>query len=297
MSHSVLNPSPPAFDVGELLENLAYAFAPIARSRGICPELSGVATPILVTTSLEEVLPPFTTLWLKLLYLLTPGSRLEVAALVLTEAEVARLRLQITTNPMYLNPNLLLSNTAKILQLDRNAEDSCVIYVDLLLDESPQPTKTSQVASWTLPEALQSENLPTATRQRIERFMRDGLTIDKVRASVHVKDAAFLATVGQFIDDNLDQADLDSLKLERELGLSRTQLFRRLKKLTGFSTANYIRHVRLCKARDLLETTTLTVGEVAGRVGFPELSYFSHCFVETFAQTPSDWRKRVRMKQ
>ena len=297
MSHPVLSPSLSAFDVGELLENLAHAFAPIARSRGICPELSGGATPVLITTSLEEVLPPFTTLWLKLLYLLPPGSRFEVAALVLTEAEVARLRLQITTDPIWFNPNLLLSNTAKILQLDRSAKDSCVIYVDLLLDEPPVPTQPSLAPSWTLSKALQSENLAAATRQRIERFMRDGLTIDKVRASAEAKDAAFLATVGQFIDDCLEQADLDSLKLERELGLSRSQLFRRFKRLTGFSTANYIRHVRLCKARDLLETTTLTVGEVAGRVGFPELSYFSHCFTETFAQTPSEWRKRARMKQ
>ena len=157
MSHPVLTPPSAALDVGELLENLAHAFAPIARSRGISPELSGVATPVLVTTSLEEVLPPFTTLWLKLLYLLTPGSRFEVAALMLTEADVARLRLQITTDPMWLNPNLLLSNTAKILQLDRSAVDSCVIYVDLLLDELPQPTQPSLASSWTLPEAMQSE--------------------------------------------------------------------------------------------------------------------------------------------
>ena len=297
MSHFVLNPPLGTLDVGALLKNLAHSFAPIAQARGIQPELPDPPAPILINTSLEEVLPSFITLWLKLLYLLPPGSRFEVAAVVMTEGETARLRLQITTTSLHFNPNLLLANNSRILQLDRNSVDSCAIYVNLQLDEQPPPTMTSLVPPRTLPEAMQSENLPNATRQRIERFMRDGLTIDKVRASTHAKDAEFLAAVGQFIDDHLVEADLDSLKLERELGLSRTQLFRNLKKLTGFSTGNYIRHVRLCKARELLETTTLTVGEVATRVGFPELSYFSHCFIETFAQTPSDWRKRARTKQ
>ncbi len=118
-----------------------------------------------------------------------------------------------------------------------------------------------------------------------------------MRASATVQDAHFLETVGQLIAANLDNPAFDSGRLERDIGLSRTQLFRKLKKLTGFSTANYIRQVRLCKARDLLEVTVLPVGEVAGRVGFAELSYFSHAFAEAFGQTPSDWRKRARMKQ
>ncbi len=298
MSHPVLNSSPDTIDVSDLLDSLAQAFAPIAQLRGIVPVVAGPPDRLLVGTSLEGVLPSFISIWLKLLYLLTPGSRFEVAARLLTTDEQAWLRLQITTIRLSLNPNLLLSENAKILRLTSDTADSSTVYVELLLVEPSELTKPPLPTSdrnW--PEILESKKLPTATRQRIELFMQDGLTRDRVRASTHVQDAHFLEHILRLIDTNLDCADFDSQKLEQELGTSRTQLFPKLKKLTGHSTANYIRHVRLCSARDLLETTTLPVGEIAGRVGFPELSYFSHCFVEAFGRTPSEWRKRAKMKQ
>lgn len=298
MSHPLLNPSPDTIDVSDLLDSLAQAFAPIARLRGIAPVLVRPTDRLLVGTSLEGVLPPFISIWLKLLYLLPPGSRFEVAARLSTTDEYTWLRLQITTMRLYLNPNLLLSENAKILRLASDNADSSTVYVELPLDESTDLVKQSLPASGSdFPEILESEKLPTATRQRIEFFMQDGLTRDRVAASPHAQDAHFLEKIRLLIDTNLHCPDFDSHHLERELGRSRTQLFRKLKKLTGHATASYIRHVRLCSARDLLETTTLPVGEVAGRVGFPELSYFSHCFVEAFGQTPSDWRKLAKMKQ
>ena len=295
MSDPILNSTPPAIDVSELLDNLAKAFAPIARLRGIIPVVMGTQERLLVRTSLEEVLPSFISAWLKLLYLLSPGSRFEVAARVVVTNEQAWLRLQITTVRLHLNPNLLLSDNAKILRLASDAVDSSTVYVELQLDEPARQPPTESRQDW--PKIFESEKLATATRQRIELFMQDGLTVDRMRVSTHVQDAHFLEKIFQLILANLDRVDFDSQTLEREMGLSRAQLFRKLKKITGHATASNIRHVRLCSARDLLETTTLPVGEVAGRVGFPDLSYFSHCFIEAFGQSPSDWRKRFKMKQ
>lgn len=298
MSHPVLNHIPPVIDVLNLLDGLAQTFTPIARLRGIIQVVAGPKDRLLVHTSLESVLPPFISVWLKLLYLLPPGSRFEVATRSVTTDQQEWLRLQITTMRLYLNPNLLLSENAKILRLSSDTADSSTVYVDLLLDEpSDLPKPPFPELARKLPALYESEKLATATRQRIELFMQDGLTRDRVAASTHTKDAHFLEKIRQLIDTNLHCPNFDSHHLERELGQSRTQLFRKLKKLTGHATASYIRHVRLCSARDLLETTMLPVGEVAGRVGFPELSYFSHCFVEAFGQTPSDCRKRAKMKQ
>ena len=294
MSHSVLNPST-TVNVSELLENVARSFAPIARLRGICPVVATPTPPLLIHTSLEPMLPAFMTLWLKLLYLLPPASRFEVESRLVVVEEQRYLRLQITTIALHLNPNLLLADTPKVLRLDTRQADASLIYVDLLLDDEPQPVPVSPITpAPLLPEVMRSEKMPLATRQRIEQFVQDGLTLHKIRASASAQDARFLTEIGDLIAVNLGNPAFDSACAARELGLTRTALFRKLKKLTGLATANYIRHVRLCKARDLLEITTLPIGDVAGRVGFSELSYFSHCFTDAFGQTPSDWRKRTK---
>ena len=295
MPNAILNPPGAGLDVSALLNDLARAFAPIARSRGISPVVSPES--VVISTSLESILPTFVTVWLRVLYLLLPGSRFEVAAR-LVEADGQRfLRLQLTTVRFYMNPNLFLADSPRILRLDNTPADSSIIYVDLLLDKEPAAPVLALQPGGKLAEILDSEKLAATTKHRIESFMQDGLSLHKVRASANVQEAHFLETVGQFITTNLGNTAFDSGQLEREMGLSRSQLFRKLKKLTGFSTANYIRHVRLCYARNLLETTALSIGEVAGRVGFSELSYFSHAFAEAFRQTPSDWRKKARMKQ
>ncbi|GAB3639604.1 AraC family transcriptional regulator [Spirosoma arcticum] len=296
MSNAVLTRTNTAIDVTALIDDLVRAFAPVAGQRGIKPVTHRTTTPVLVSTSFEEALPAFSTLYIKLLYLLPPGSRFEVMARQVEQEKQTYLRLQIETGHLYINPNLLLPDTLKILRLDNSQPNSSIIYIDLPLDTQPEPTRSVPTIK-ELPEILKSEKLATATQHRIKQFVQDGLTLDKVRASATVRDARFLDTAGQLIAANLGNTAFDSGTLEREMGLSRTQLFRKLKKLTGFATANYIRQVRLCNARDLLETTVLPVGEVAWRVGFTELSYFSHAFAETFGQSPSDWRKRAKMKQ
>ena len=292
-------PTKPAINVTALLDDLARSFAPIAQQRGIrLVATPSASQPLWVSTSLEDVLPIFSLFWLKLLYLLPAGSRFEVMARLVERDEQTWLRLQITTERLNMNPNLLLPDSLKMLWLDTSQPNSSIIYIDLLLDEQPEPDPIAAVRpAMPLSEILDSEKLATTTKHRIESFMHDGLSLYKVQASANVQEAHFLETVGQFITTNLGNTAFDSEQLAREMGLSRSQLFRKLKKLTGFSTANYIRHVRLCYARNLLETTALPIGEVAGRVGFPELSYFSHAFAEAFGQTPSDWRKKTRMQQ
>lgn len=77
---------------------------------------------------------------------------------------------------------------------------------------------------------------------------------------------------------------------QNEIGMSNSQLYRKLKAITGKSTAIYIRYNRLIMAKNLLETTDKTVSEVAYTVGFKELAYFSRCFSEEFGYPPSQVR-------
>jgi AraC-like DNA-binding protein len=75
------------------------------------------------------------------------------------------------------------------------------------------------------------------------------------------------------------------------MGLSQSQLYRKIKALTLLSTAAFIRRVRLQEGKRLLETTELTVSEVAYEVGFTTPGYFSDAFLEEFGTRPHAMRK------
>ena len=91
-----------------------------------------------------------------------------------------------------------------------------------------------------------------------------------------------------FIEANMTDSDLSVETIGAELGLSRVQLYRKVKALTGQSPVELLRAARLHKGRQLLETTNKTISEVAYEVGFSAPSYFAKCFKDEFGVSPSD---------
>ena len=104
------------------------------------------------------------------------------------------------------------------------------------------------------------------------------------------QEAGFLEEVNRIIESNLDNDLFDTNHLCRAMAMSRTQLYRKLKALTGQPTASYVRSVRLDKAKNLLETTDLPIGEIAFQVGFKDFSHFSRSFSREFGEKPSETR-------
>ena len=80
-------------------------------------------------------------------------------------------------------------------------------------------------------------------------------------------------------------------QLSQSLGMSRSQVFRKVKALTGQSPSVFVRAVRLERAKELLQTTDLNVTEVAYEVGFSTPAYFSDAFLEAFGVRPSEFRR------
>jgi transcriptional regulator GlxA family with amidase domain len=74
------------------------------------------------------------------------------------------------------------------------------------------------------------------------------------------------------------------------MGMSQSQLYRKIKALTDQSSAAFIRLVRLQKGRELLKTTRLTVSEIAYEVGFSTPGYFSDAYLEAFGERPREAR-------
>lgn len=102
------------------------------------------------------------------------------------------------------------------------------------------------------------------------------------------REDTFLVRFRDFIRQNMADSDLSVETVGAELGLSRVQLYRKVKALTGQSPVELLRTARLLQGRHLLETTDKTVSEVAYEVGFSAPSYFAKCFKDEFGISPSD---------
>jgi len=102
---------------------------------------------------------------------------------------------------------------------------------------------------------------------------------------------AFLIKIREVVEARLSETDFDMLQLEQALGMSRSQVFRKVKALTGTSPSVLIRSIRLHKAKELLRDTPLTISEIAYEVGFSTPAYFSTTFSEEFGKTPTEWRQ------
>ena len=102
------------------------------------------------------------------------------------------------------------------------------------------------------------------------------------------RDKTFIARLRDIIQQNLHNSDLSVEQIGEEIGLSRVQLYRKVKALTGHSPVELLRTARLQRGRKLLETTDQTVSEVAYAVGFTSPSYFTKCFKDEFNVSPSE---------
>jgi YesN/AraC family two-component response regulator len=102
------------------------------------------------------------------------------------------------------------------------------------------------------------------------------------------KEDTFMIKFREFIERNMSDSDLGVETIGAELGLSRVQLYRKVKALTGQSPVELLRTARLHKARRLLQESGKSISEVAYEVGFTAPSYFTKCFRDEFGISPSD---------
>lgn len=132
-------------------------------------------------------------------------------------------------------------------------------------------------------------------RRRVQAFFSKrifhdpAIPADPLPPEADLEDA-FLQKLRGVIEANLSDPDFEMPQLERALAMSRSQIFRKVKALTGKSPSLFIRSIRLAKARELLRSTALTVSEVAYDTGFSSLQYFSDAFFEEFGERPSATR-------
>lgn len=110
--------------------------------------------------------------------------------------------------------------------------------------------------------------------------------------NVHQKQTEFMAKLQAAIEPMLYDANLDVEKICHLVGMSKTNLFTKLKALTGQSITLYIRKLRLAKSRELLANADMTVAEVAYNVGFNDPKYFTRVFTEEYGESPKEVKSK-----
>lgn len=112
-----------------------------------------------------------------------------------------------------------------------------------------------------------------------------------VESAISDKDKDFLDKFNRLIDSCMEKEDLSSEFLTRELGISRTGLFEKIKMLTGYSLNEYIKRIRINRAVELLKDTEMSIGAISDATGFSSPRFFSSVFKELTGSSPSQFRK------
>jgi len=102
----------------------------------------------------------------------------------------------------------------------------------------------------------------------------------------------FISRFKKIVEQRLHDSDLSVEDLATDMGLSRVQLYRKVKALTGSTPVDLLRKARLARAQILLQESSLSVSEIAYEVGFASPSYFSKCYKDEFGIVPGEVRKQ-----
>jgi AraC-like DNA-binding protein len=115
---------------------------------------------------------------------------------------------------------------------------------------------------------------------------------EQENAPTLIYEDTFITNLRVIVENNLANADLDVEFLCKELGMSKTNLYGKMKALTGLSVVIYIRKMRLHKANALLNNTTMNISQIAYEVGYNDPKFFSKLYAEEYGMSPKLAREK-----
>ena len=132
--------------------------------------------------------------------------------------------------------------------------------------------------------------------RRLKELFSENLFFSSNADSINDLDKTFIEKLQSKIEDKYSDSALNVEDLGREMGLSRAQLYRKVKAMTNYSPNELLKIFRLKKAHNLLATSELNINEIAYEVGFTAPSYFTKCYKEYYEQSPTDYQKQINDK-
>ncbi|EDP71926.1 two-component system sensor histidine kinase/response regulator, hybrid ('one-component system') [Flavobacteriales bacterium ALC-1] len=136
------------------------------------------------------------------------------------------------------------------------------------------------------------EKLIANRRLLQERYSQELVLLPKDVAITNI-DEQFLERLQNVLDTNLVEPTFSASSFSEAIGMSRMQLHRKLKALTGLTTSEFIRSQRLKLAAELLKQSNTNVSQIGYSVGFNDHAYFSKCFKELYNCTPTEYANKA----
>ncbi|WP_372772061.1 two-component regulator propeller domain-containing protein [Mangrovibacterium sp.] len=133
----------------------------------------------------------------------------------------------------------------------------------------------------------QIENILTQRRRIRQNFSKQFLS--ETNLEISSLDNFFLNRVRTIVESNIEDENFDVETLASELMISRSQLHRKIKSLSGTTTTDFVNLIRIKKAVEFIENENQQYNEVAFRVGFNSPSYFNKCFKKVYGITPKEY--------
>ena len=178
-----------------------------------------------------------------------------------------------------LKSNIRTSHIPVILLTARSREENVVEGMEGGADYYLTKPFSARILKATISSLLKN-------RRRLKDYYSDAP--EPIPSTATDPERNFLDRFREIVRARLTDPELSIDDISREIGLSRIQLYRKIKALTGDAPVEVIRIIRLKTADRLLRTTAMTVSEVADATGFSSPSYFSRCFKAHFGRNPSD---------
>ncbi len=137
---------------------------------------------------------------------------------------------------------------------------------------------------------LKIRNILESRKQMAQKFFSASNYIPE-NIRINQIDQGFLEKFVKLVEDNIDDTELSGDRIACELGMSKGNLYKKLKTLTGMTVNIFVRSIRLKVAARLLKQGHYNISEVAYAVGFNNPKYFSTCFSEMFSMAPKEYMK------
>jgi signal transduction histidine kinase/ligand-binding sensor domain-containing protein/DNA-binding response OmpR family regulator len=134
-------------------------------------------------------------------------------------------------------------------------------------------------------------------KQKLHNFFSsDNATDSLVDTDLPDTDKQLLSKLVGIIEEHMDEPEFNAVHIEKLTNMSKMQLYRKLKTLTGMSPGEFIKHIRLKHAAHLLTTTQMTVSEIFHRTGFNNQSYFFREFKKRYQSAPNEYRAQQTIR-
>ncbi len=265
-------------DIVPMLENITNAFQPFAKSQNVHLEFKSDISSLVVRHDPQQVSYDVSQI---LSRVIPTGSSSEKAHVsVLLRNSTHHLIIQYE-NPDQVNldeirhiSGLKVSSLASGLEIE---------FENIYTSDSPLEELTTQIHP-------SFKGFHREVKNKLIRYF-DNLErqVDSDRG-LQLNDALFMKKIHAVLQENIANPGLDITELSQALATNRTRLFKRMKGLVGLPPGKYIRAYRLQKARELLESTNLLIGDIATRTGFVSQSHFTRSFQQKFSHPPSFFR-------